>query len=59
MSMDDDDDEDSELDEETPNLSDDEIFALYHDHDEKYFKKSELGEILIGAEFLKERFEYV
>lgn len=52
-------DDDDEIDENLNNLDDDEIFSLFHDHDEKYFKRRELATLLIQAEFKKKRFECV
>lgn len=53
------DDSGHEIDETLNQLGNDDIFAMFHDHNEKYFKRHDLAKLLIEAEFKKKRFECV
>lgn len=49
---------DDAIDEELNDLDDDEIFSMFHDHDEKFFKRKDLATVLIQAEFKKNSSAY-
>lgn len=45
--------DDIDVDEELSSMDDDEIFSMFHDHDEKFFNRRDLATVLIQALFKK------